>query len=926
MSSKNSTTVSRRSFLRGGATAAALAAAGAAFGCAPNSEGSLSATGEKADATDLNQHVVDSDGAILEGRGRWQGAPCPKGCSLTCSPCQYVVDNVPMRGKVVDYFEEDSYNRQLRSCHAYKVAREWIYSPSRIKYPMKRKGWQPGGGENSNGQMRGKDEWERISWDEALDLCASEIKRIYETYGPTCTISFISMGGSIQNVLNLMGGYVEINDTISCGTWQADTSWWGLPFYGNYMGDDPQDWVYADYFVLASSDPVFTANASGAYLTAAKEAGAKFVYVGPCYNQGATQLEARWIPVRPGTDTAFWNGVAYEMVKLDESAGDVIDWEFLAKYTKGFTMDNMPDDAKLQECYQGYLLGEYDDTPKTAAWASLICGAPEQDIKDMAAIMSKQNNVILATGTAAARCTGVENYPQVIYTIGLMGGHMGKQGNAVFYNLTAMNYVTKAYTGARGRAASSIQNPLKFEAEPGVNLAGIPSVGRNLIAAPLHWRNMLEGKYTSYGAHSQQESPNPYNSGVEHDINVKFIWNGCRNFLSMSIDLFNAVKVYRNCEFVLTNAVYASTVARFSDIVLPVPSKWEGSFDHAEYAWPSGTVNRYYGVDFVSANYPVCEPMWECHSDDWISREIGARLGFDPDEIVATDAIQSYFNCMAGGVATDEDGTEHTLLTITQDTIDRHGVELEPQEGEVDFEEFVEHGGYQYPRSKDDAYAKRYCYQDFIDDPAANPLPSASGLWEIYSQLKADNFNTPDFVDPETPMKPYPNYYEPTIGYEKTFSDWDKQIKGDYPYQFFTFHPARGSHSDNWSLVGKELYPHSLYINPVDAQKEGLEEGDTARIWNPDGGCILRRVTLMEGVMPGCLGLAESAGNLDLDESDPEHWIDRGGSANVLTPAVRSNYMPGLSGYNNGIVNIEKYEGEPVPPDCERDIFQIEEQ
>ena len=141
MSSKNSTTVSRRSFLRGGATAAALAAAGAAFGCAPNSEGSLSATGEKADAADLNQHVVDSDGAILEGRGRWQGAPCPKGCSLTCSPCQYVVDNVPMRGKVVDYFEEDSYNLQLRSCHAYKVAREWIYSPSRIKYPMKRKGW-----------------------------------------------------------------------------------------------------------------------------------------------------------------------------------------------------------------------------------------------------------------------------------------------------------------------------------------------------------------------------------------------------------------------------------------------------------------------------------------------------------------------------------------------------------------------------------------------------------------------------------------------------------------------------------------------------------------------------------------------------------------------------------------------------------------
>ena len=98
----------------------------------------------------------------------------------------------------------------------------------------------------------------------------------------------------------------------------------------------------------------------------------------------------------------------------------------------------------------------------------------------------------------------------MIYTIGLMGGHMGKQGNAVFYNLTAMNYVTKAYTGARGRAASSIQNPLKFEAEPGVNLAGIPSVGRNLIAAPLHWRNMLEGKYTS--------SRRPFPAGIAEPL------------------------------------------------------------------------------------------------------------------------------------------------------------------------------------------------------------------------------------------------------------------------------------------------------------------------------------------------------------------------------------------------------------------------
>lgn len=910
--------VSRRNFLRGTATAAALTAAAGVFGVASEAE-AASGTDE------LQAHVVESDTAILEGRGRWQGAQCAKRCSIECAPCQYVVDGIPVRAKNCDYYEEESLNcnYQTRGCHGARVSRQWIYGPARNKYPMKRKHWQPGGGDNVNGELRGKDEWERISWDEALDMCASEIQRIYDTYGPTSTISFISMGTGLQNVLNMMGGYVEINDTISCGSWQADHGWWGLPGYG-FSPIDPQDWVNADYYVLTSYDFVFTQNTASAPYLAAKEAGVEFVYVGPCFNQSAQVLEARWIPVRPGTDTAFWNGVAYEMVKLDEAEGNVIDWDFLAKYTKGFTMDNMPDDAQLEECYQGYLLGEYDGVPKDAAWASLICGASEQDIKDMAAIMSAQNNVILAAANAAARNTGTENFTHVLFTVGLMGGHMGKSGNAVQGILFGNNFKSLGYTGEQGRAMSSTQNPLKFEEGEYFNLGGVPSSNRNLIAAPLHWRNMLEGKYTSFGAHSQQEYPPVYNSGVDHEIDVKFIWNGNRNFLSMSIDVFNAIKVFRNCEFVLTQQPYASAVARYSDIVLPVLTSWEGSLDPAENAWPGGTINRYTGADIVQARYPVSEPQWEARSDNRIAREIGERLGLNPDEIAGGNALQSYFEAMAGGCYLDENGEQRPLLTITQETIDRHGVAIEPQEGAVDYEEFVEHGAFQHPRTVGDAFSKARNFGSFIDDPEGNPLPSASGLWEIYSQGKADNFNTPNFVNPDEPMKPYPNYFVPTMGYEKTFSDWENQVKGDYPYLIYTFHAASHHHSSVYSPLNKECYPHPIYINPIDAEEKGLQTGDTVKVWNPDGAAILRQVVLMEGTMPGCLGIAEG-GTLDLDETDPDNWIDRGGSVNCITPAVRSNYMPGLSGYGNGIVNIEKYDGEPVLPPCERDLFSIDE-
>ena len=59
--------------------------------------------------------------------------------------------------------------------------RRRIYSDERIQYPMKRVDFDPNG--ERNPQNRGKSAYERISWDEALDIVSGEIKRVKETYG-----------------------------------------------------------------------------------------------------------------------------------------------------------------------------------------------------------------------------------------------------------------------------------------------------------------------------------------------------------------------------------------------------------------------------------------------------------------------------------------------------------------------------------------------------------------------------------------------------------------------------------------------------------------------------------------------------------------------------------------------------------------------
>ncbi len=60
------------------------------------------------------------------------------------------------------------------------------------------------------------------------------------------------------------------------------------------------------------------------------------------------------------------------MLRLDKEEGDVVDCEFLDKYTVGFDADHMPEDLKDDVNFVDYLSGKYDGVEKTAEWASEI--------------------------------------------------------------------------------------------------------------------------------------------------------------------------------------------------------------------------------------------------------------------------------------------------------------------------------------------------------------------------------------------------------------------------------------------------------------------------------------------------------------------------------------------------------------------------
>ncbi|MDR2401331.1 MAG: molybdopterin-dependent oxidoreductase, partial [Deferribacteraceae bacterium] len=166
--------LSRRGFLKWSAAAATLSSGLTACGSSGGDETIVAGGGGPQDKPD----------ALLEG-GEWVVVPCT-GCGpARCVNKAYVKDGIVMRQKTEDTHPHSIEFPQYRSCIKGRHIRWSVFSPDRLKYPMKRKNWQPGGGANTNGHLRGKDEWVRISWKEALDLAYSEFNRINIAYGST---------------------------------------------------------------------------------------------------------------------------------------------------------------------------------------------------------------------------------------------------------------------------------------------------------------------------------------------------------------------------------------------------------------------------------------------------------------------------------------------------------------------------------------------------------------------------------------------------------------------------------------------------------------------------------------------------------------------------------------------------------------------
>lgn len=350
---------------------------------------------------------------------------CWAHCHCSCLLKVVLEDGKVKRIEGDDIGDDTFGTHQTRACLKGRSLHKRTYAPDRIKYPMRRVGG------------RGEGKFERISWDEAYDEVYKRFKSVIDKYGNDsifCRIGYNGVPGPyhfVERFLNSIGGHLTAHGNYSNAQInEAANLTYGA---GLFNCSAPTEMAHSDLIVLFGDNPAATrmSGGGGTYLYQASKArsGARTVIIDPQYTDTACGREDQWIPIRPGTDAALAEAIAYVLI----SEGRV-DEDFLRSHCYGY--DGEPGDpAKglpalpAEACYKAYILGEAPgEKPKTPEWAAPVCGVPAKTIVQLARDIANARAPFIAQGWGVQRQAAGEQNCRAIFMLPILVGKLGLRG------------------------------------------------------------------------------------------------------------------------------------------------------------------------------------------------------------------------------------------------------------------------------------------------------------------------------------------------------------------------------------------------------------------------------------------------------------------------------------------------------------------
>lgn len=195
-----------------------------------------------------------------------------------------------------------------------------IYGDTRIQTPLKRVG------------ERGSGDFVSISWDEAFEECANQIKAVQSKYGNQALLldSSLEPRTGFSFIADFLKGQEQDEDIEGVDVGIGN----GMdPAFGRYDNQEMlatcsvADWVHSKTIIMLGTNLPESSLIYNRWYFDAREAGAKMWTVDPHYTTGACKSD-EWLPIQPGTDGALLLGMISLVIQ-----NDWYDRDFMVRYT-----------------------------------------------------------------------------------------------------------------------------------------------------------------------------------------------------------------------------------------------------------------------------------------------------------------------------------------------------------------------------------------------------------------------------------------------------------------------------------------------------------------------------------------------------------------------------------------------------------------
>ncbi|MFH7319334.1 molybdopterin-dependent oxidoreductase [Desulfurivibrio sp. D14AmB] len=800
-----------------------------------------------------------------EDPGKWMASTC-QGCTTWC-PIEIFVQNgraTKVRGN------QFSKANSGYCCVRGHLIIQQIYDPDRIKTPMKRTNPVKG---------RGVDpKFVPISWDEAMDTIADKVIELRKNKE---TNKYLLMRGRYSDhnailysdLTKMIGSPNNISHSAIC----AEVEKMGSFYTEGFWGYRDYDLDKMKYLIVWACDPVSSNRQIPNAITKFNNLleNGTMVAIDPRMSNTAAKAH-HWLPLKPQTDSALAVAMAHviltEGLWNKEFCGDFKDGKNLFK--AGKNVDEGSFDEKITNGLVKWWNIELKD--RTPAWAAKITGIDQKQITEVARGFAK----------AAPQCAiwyGPNMQPRGTYAVmaihalnGLVGAIDSEGGLC-----TGMGGVSSGYP-----KIDAFQDDL---AKEGAKSKKIDQRGTLMFPA------MASGK-----PGGGVVTNNVANAILAEDpYEIKLAIGYFCNFNFSGTEGGRWDKALAKLPFFVHLVPMSSEMSQFADIVLPA------ALHHSEHWAVVRSKANLYG--HTSIQQPLIERMFEVKGAEtefvWLLGEKLAAKGF-PNVL---DWLKSFKDPETGKAPSN--GEEFALYATkirSHKAWDPAQNKDYPGDRPQGWQEFVERGVVNSPRF---TFGKKW----------ADGFPTETKKFEFYSETLKKALNTHAAnhnvsVDRVLEVTNYEARGEKAFvpHYESVIRHGDSK---SYPFDLIDMKSRlnREGRSGNlpWYLGFKKCDPGDLnhedviQINPADAKKLGIKDGEMVKV-SSTVGSLKVRARLWEGVQPGTVAKCYGQGHWAYGRvATIEHGkTPRGANFNEIMPDDYDR-LSGATARNSGFVGVK---------------------